>query len=130
MEKLLRSTKAKKVLVLIRPKKGLETRVRLVELLSAKIFDNLRENSPAALSRVEAISGDITQQHFGLSRDDERLVGWSDCVDNTYHVVRLYGWEVGTKKLMISVGTQKMKTFSKMKMTSNIETTSKMTKKL
>ena len=77
MEKLLRSTKAKKVLVLIRPKKGLETKVRLVELLSAKIFDNLRENSPAALSRVEAISGDITQQHFGLSRDDERLVSWS-----------------------------------------------------
>ena len=76
MEKLLRSTKAKKILVLIRPKKGLQTKVRLGELMSAKIFDNLRENRPSALSRVDAISGDIMEQNFGLSREDERWVWW------------------------------------------------------
>ena len=72
VEKLLRSTKVKKILVLIRPKKGLETKVRLEELMSAKIFDKIKESSPYATSRVEAISGDITEHNFGLSQDDEK----------------------------------------------------------
>ena len=62
----------KKIYLLIRPKKGLQTKVRLEELLSAKIFDYLKESSPDCLSRVEAISGDITEPLFGLSQEDQQ----------------------------------------------------------
>ena len=41
VEKLLRSTPVKKVFLLIRPKKGLDSRERLEELLASKIFDGL-----------------------------------------------------------------------------------------
>ena len=71
MEKLLRSTKVKKVYLLIRSKKGLQTKARLEELLSAKIFDNMKAISPGFVSRVEAVSGDITEPLYGLSDDDQ-----------------------------------------------------------
>ena len=64
----------KKIYVLIRPKKGVQTKVRLEELMSAKIFDELKQNSSDVMSRVEAIAGDITEPNFGLSESDERCV--------------------------------------------------------
>jgi len=72
VEKLLRSTKVKKIYLLIRPKKGLETKVRLEQLMSAKIFDNLKASSFDTISRVEAINGDITEPNFGISKENER----------------------------------------------------------
>ena len=72
VEKLLRSTRVKKIYLLIRPKKGIETKVRLEELMSAKIFDKLKESSPDVMSRVEAINGDITEPSFGIRKEDER----------------------------------------------------------
>eukprot|EP00092_Neocalanus_flemingeri_P036689 GFUD01039944.1.p1 GENE.GFUD01039944.1~~GFUD01039944.1.p1 ORF type:complete len:515 (+),score=130.04 GFUD01039944.1:51-1547(+) len=72
VEKLLRSTKVKKIYLLIRQKKGLQTKVRLQELMSAKIFDELKERSADVMSRIEAFSGDITEHNFGLSEEDER----------------------------------------------------------
>ena len=39
VEKLLRSTNVKKLLLLIRPKKGVETKLRLASLLESKVFD-------------------------------------------------------------------------------------------
>ena len=62
----------KKIYLLIRPKKGLETKVRLEQLMSAKIFDNLKESSVDTISRVEAINGDITEPNFGISKENER----------------------------------------------------------
>ena len=62
----------KKIYLLIRPKKGVETKVRLEELLSAKIFDKLKESSVDVISRVEAINGDITEPSFGIQKEDER----------------------------------------------------------
>ena len=62
----------KKIYLLIRPKKGLETKVRLEQLMSAKIFDNLKESSSDTISRVEAINGDITEPNFGISKENER----------------------------------------------------------
>ena len=69
MEKLLRSTTVKKIYLLIRPKKGLQTRVRLEELMSAKLFEELKHD---VMARVEAINGDITEPGFGISADDEQ----------------------------------------------------------
>ena len=72
MEKLLRSTRVKKIYLLIRPKKGVQTRVRLEELMSAKIFDELKQSCPDIMSRVEAVNGDITEPGFGINTEDEQ----------------------------------------------------------
>jgi len=72
VEKLLRSTGVKKIYLLIRPKKGVETKIRLEQLMSTKVFDKLKENSSDVMSQVEAVSGDITEPNFGLSKEDER----------------------------------------------------------
>ena len=55
VEKLLRSTNVKKIYVLIRSKKGMEIKFRLQELMSAKIFDDVKKNKPDAMSIIEAI---------------------------------------------------------------------------
>ena len=71
-QKLLRSTNVKKIYVLIRPKKGLEIKYRLQELMSSKLFENLKQTKPGVMSRVEAIPGDITKPGFAISEDDQR----------------------------------------------------------
>jgi len=72
VEKLLRSTKVQKIYLLIRPKKGIQTKIRLEELMSAKIFNKLKETSSDLMSRVDVVSGDITEPNFGLSEEDEK----------------------------------------------------------
>ena len=72
MEKLQRSTRVKKIYLLIRPKKGLQTRVRLEELMSAKLFEELKKSCPDVMARVEAVNGDITEHNFGISEEDEQ----------------------------------------------------------
>ena len=62
----------KKIYVLIRPKKGLEIKYRLQELMSSKLFENLKQTKPGVMSRVEAIPGDITKPGFAISEDDQR----------------------------------------------------------
>ena len=42
-------------------KRGVETAVRLQELLSAKIFDSLKEKQPDRLAAVQVVTGDITK---------------------------------------------------------------------
>ena len=51
-------------------KRGVETKVRLQELLSAKIFDHLKDSKPERLATVEVVTGDITKEDFGLSQAD------------------------------------------------------------
>ena len=84
MEKLLRSTGVKKIYLLIRPKRGLQTKVRLEELMSARIFDKLKESSPDVMSQVEAVSGDITEPNFGLNEEDDRFVD-AKCFKGSLH---------------------------------------------
>ena len=74
VEKLLRSTTVSKIYVLIRPKKGVATQTRLKHLMEARIFDKMRVEDKEALCRVEAVSGDITEEHLGLSFEEERYV--------------------------------------------------------
>ena len=74
VEKLLRSTNVKKIYVLIRPKKGVETKFRLQELMSAKIFEKVKKSKPDVMSRIEAVNGDITEPNFAISEDDERYL--------------------------------------------------------
>ena len=51
-------------------KRGVETEVRLQQLMSAKIFDTLKESQTGRLSAVEVVTGDITKEQFGLSQPD------------------------------------------------------------
>jgi fatty acyl-CoA reductase len=74
VEKLLKSTNLKKISVLIRPKKGLEIKFRLQELMSAKLFDNLKKNKPDAMSRIEGIPGDITDPNFSINHENMNII--------------------------------------------------------
>ena len=71
VEKLLRSTSVKRIFLLIRPKKGVQSKVRLETLMSSKIFEKVKETS-SIMARVEAIDGDITKPNFGISSMDLR----------------------------------------------------------
>ena len=73
VEKLLRSTSVKRIFLLIRPKKGVQSKVRLETLMSSKIFEKVKETS-SIMTRVEAIDGDITKPNFGISSMDLRSV--------------------------------------------------------
>merc|ERR1712130_498796 len=74
VEKLLRSTSVARLFLLIRPKKGLLTQQRLAALLGTKIFDRVRKEKEEALSRVVAVSGNITEDRLGLSEEEEKLL--------------------------------------------------------
>jgi len=55
VEKLLRSTPVARIFLLIRPKKGVSAKERLQQLLSAPIFDRVKESGEVE-SRVVAVS--------------------------------------------------------------------------
>ena len=70
VEKLLRSTRVEKIYVLIRPKKGIPSKARLKDLLSAKIFDKVKESSTDIFDRIDTIEGDISKKNFGINEKD------------------------------------------------------------
>jgi len=71
VEKLLRSTEVSKIYVLIRPKKGVQSKQRLEDLLAGRIFDRIRKENPLALKKVEVIDGDITEDKLGIVEEQE-----------------------------------------------------------
>ncbi|KAK3914572.1 Putative fatty acyl-CoA reductase [Frankliniella fusca] len=79
VEKLLRSCpEVREVLVLLRPKtvRGVQLAVdeRLQRLLAAPVFNALRSGRPEALSKVQAVVGDVCLPGLGLSaRERARL---------------------------------------------------------
>merc|ERR1719158_125487 len=52
VEKLLRSTDVKKIYLLIRPKKGVQTEMRLKTLLESSVFERLKEMDTDLLGKV------------------------------------------------------------------------------
>ena len=91
VEKLLRScNEVKCIYVLLRPKKGLDINSRLQQLLQVKIYDNIRDNEPAQMSKVVAIEGDIGLPGLGISdEDEERLISDVSIVFHSAATVRL-----------------------------------------
>eukprot|EP00092_Neocalanus_flemingeri_P074463 GFUD01092083.1.p1 GENE.GFUD01092083.1~~GFUD01092083.1.p1 ORF type:complete len:242 (-),score=61.64 GFUD01092083.1:780-1505(-) len=83
VEKLLRSTNVKKLLLLIRPKKGVQTEQRLKTLLSSAVFDRVREIDPALLEKVDSVAGDITEESLGIDDESERIL--IDSVNVVFH---------------------------------------------
>ena len=77
----------KKLLLLIRPKKGVETQSRLTALLKSKVFDRwstiiriisyyfyCRVREGSLLDKVEAVNGDIVEPHFGLDAESLEMI--------------------------------------------------------
>ncbi|TMW61970.1 hypothetical protein Poli38472_009463 [Pythium oligandrum] len=90
IEKVLRSApQVEKIYVLIRPRKGVPGDVRLEkEIINSAIFDRLRRERGAECtaflrSKLQAVTGDVTQSTLGLSPEDQRLL--KDTVDITIH---------------------------------------------
>lgn len=74
VEKLLRSTNVKTIYLLIRPKKGVQTELRLKTLMESSVFDRIRKSSSDLMDKVIAINGDITEENFGLDEDSQKLL--------------------------------------------------------
>jgi len=83
LEKLLRSTEVSRVYLLIRPKKGVPTQARLHTLMEAAVFDRLRKDNKEFLHKVEAVSGDITEESLGLSHEEDSLL--AESVNIVFH---------------------------------------------
>jgi len=75
VEKLLRSCPGIKTLyLLIRPKSGHDIQTRLQEFTKNPIFDEIRRQNCAALSKLVAVEGDVTLAELGLSASNLRLL--------------------------------------------------------
>ena len=74
VEKLLRSTDVKTIYLLIRPKKGVQTELRLKTLLESAVFDRIKELDADLLDKVVAINGDITEENFGLDEESQKIL--------------------------------------------------------
>jgi nucleoside-diphosphate-sugar epimerase len=78
LEKLLRSTTAGRIFVLLRPRRGVGPQERLAALLDGPLFHLV---GPEHAARVTAVAGDILAPRLGLSDADEAaLVGSVDTV--------------------------------------------------
>ncbi|XP_060534283.1 putative fatty acyl-CoA reductase CG5065 [Cylas formicarius] len=109
LEKLLRSCPGvSKIYLLIRPKRGQEAQERLQQLLSSPLFDVIRKERPADLSKVLPIEGDITQPELAISVADRATL--SRTVNVVFHSAATVKFD---EKLKLSVtinvlGTQRL----------------------
>lgn len=74
LEKLLRTTAASRIYLLIRPKKGVSPTARLATLLQSKLFDTIKSQGSDPTPRVRAMLGDIHQPGLGLCQEDIQLL--------------------------------------------------------
>ena len=96
VEKLLRSTNVRKLYLLIRPKKGVETGGRLQALLQSSVFDTLKKLDASLLDKVEAINGDITEENLGI--DDVSRQKLIDDVHIVFHSAATVRFDEELKK--------------------------------
>lgn len=71
VEKLLRACNIRRIYLLMRPKKGVEVRQRLDDMINIQMFDNVRTEQPEMLQKIVPVKGDITMEGLGLSDEDE-----------------------------------------------------------
>ncbi|KAK7582253.1 hypothetical protein V9T40_013698 [Parthenolecanium corni] len=85
IEKLLRSCPGiEKIYVLIRPSKKGSPEERLANMISVPLFDRLKSERPGSLeSKLQAISGDVTELELGMSASDRKLL--TDNVSIVFH---------------------------------------------
>ena len=88
-----------RVYLLIRSKKGKSTQARLQVLMEDAVFDRLRMENKEFLHKVEAVSGDITEDSLGLSREEDSLL--LDNVNIVFHCAATVKFD---EELSLSVG--------------------------
>lgn len=71
IEKLLRCCPdVKRIYVLMRPKRGQNTKERLDDFINCRVFDHLQDKSPKSFDKISVIQGDILQDDLGISIQD------------------------------------------------------------
>ncbi|XP_066251791.1 fatty acyl-CoA reductase wat-like [Euwallacea similis] len=90
VEKLLRTcTGVKKIFMLIREKKGRDSKQRFEEIFNEPTFDYLKRYNPSFKEKIHLITGDISLPDLGLSDTDKlTLVQEVDCVMHYAATVR------------------------------------------
>jgi len=103
VEKLLRSTNVKKLLLLIRPKKGVKTELRLKSLLESSVFGRIKKLDPQLFDKIEAVPGDITEENFGI--DEESMKNLIDNVQIIFHSAATVRFDEDlTKSVSMNIG--------------------------
>ncbi|KAM3955076.1 putative fatty acyl-CoA reductase CG5065 [Aphomia sociella] len=75
VEKLLRSCPdVKKIFILMRPKKGQNSKERLENFINCLVFDHLQNDYPKRLEKLQVIPGDILAEDLGISIEDRHLL--------------------------------------------------------
>lgn len=83
VEKLLRSCSVRRIYILMRPKKGVDIRQRLDDMINLQMFDNIRTEQPEMLQKIVPVRGDITMERLGLTDEDESRL--ADEVEVIFH---------------------------------------------
>ncbi|XP_073817824.1 fatty acyl-CoA reductase wat-like [Musca autumnalis] len=75
IEKILRSTKVRRIYVIVRPKSGHESIVeRFNDILKSPLFEKLHKLRPKFPDHIQLMEGDCSQENLGLSNDDYRTL--------------------------------------------------------
>ncbi|XP_052749061.1 putative fatty acyl-CoA reductase CG5065 [Galleria mellonella] len=75
VEKLLRSCpEIKKIYLLMRPKRGQNTKERLETFINCVVFSHIKDDYPKRLDKLQVIPGDILAEGLGISIEDRDLL--------------------------------------------------------
>lgn len=75
VEKLLRDCSGlNEIIILIRNKRGMNLEKRCSDFINHMVFDNLRKNCPDVLSKVKAVSGDVSADGLEMSKTDSAML--------------------------------------------------------
>ncbi|XP_019868915.2 fatty acyl-CoA reductase wat [Aethina tumida] len=85
IEKLLRACGGvDKIYILVRPKRGVDSSVRVEEIFNDMVFDRMKEIRPDYKSHIVGVEGDVSQINLGIDiQDTLKLI---DNVDVIFHV--------------------------------------------
>ncbi|CAG9814945.1 unnamed protein product, partial [Phaedon cochleariae] len=76
VEKLLRScSQLKKIILLVRVKKGKKPQERIKDIMNDPLFELVRkQQGPEVVKKVQAIGGDVQMADLGLSHEDRTII--------------------------------------------------------
>ncbi|XP_025139227.2 fatty acyl-CoA reductase 2 isoform X3 [Bubalus bubalis] len=90
MEKLFRTSPDLKVVyILVRPKQGQTLQQRVFQILDSKLFEKVKEVCPNVHEKIRAISADLNQNDFAISKEDmQELLSHTNIVFHCAATVR------------------------------------------
>ncbi|XP_013843790.1 fatty acyl-CoA reductase 2 isoform X3 [Sus scrofa] len=90
MEKLFRTSPDLKVIyILVRPKAGQTLQQRVFQILNSKLFEKVKEVCPNVHEKIRAISADLNQSDFAISKEDmQELLSYTNIIFHCAATVR------------------------------------------